>query len=214
MGYKMRLLELFSGSGSVGRIFEKANWDVVSIDINPKFNPTICCSILDLAIDKWEPGHFDYIHASPPCCEYSQAHTGNARNLERGDMLAIYSLHLIDALRPRWFTLENRQSGKLKTRPFMQALPYADAAYCMYSEWGYKKLTRIWHNIPGLTLEVCNGHCSNMAYNGNGRLVHRCSAQKGPSRGTAQDRCFTSEELYRIPPALVETILHAINAAM
>ena len=149
--YKMRLLELFSGTGSVGRVFEQAGWEVVSVDINPKFNPTICCSVIEIPLDKWPPGYFDYIHASPPCCEYSIAHTGSTRDMEAGDMLAIYALQLIELLQPRWFTLENPQSGQLKSRPFMQGLPYADVAYCMYG-FPYRKRTRIWNNVPGLTL--------------------------------------------------------------
>ena len=96
----------------------------------------------------------------------------------------------------------------------MQDLPFSDAAYCMYSDWGYRKRTRVWHNIPGLKLMDCNGDCPSMALNDKGRLVHRTSAQKGPSRGTAQDRCFKTEELYRIPSSLLELVLQAIEAAM
>ena len=40
-----RLLELFCGTKSVGRAFEAAGWEVVSLDIVSKFEPTILCDI-------------------------------------------------------------------------------------------------------------------------------------------------------------------------
>ena len=52
-----RLLELFCGTKSVGRAFEAAGWEVVSLDIVSKFEPTILCDIRS-----WDyatfPGHF------------------------------------------------------------------------------------------------------------------------------------------------------------
>ena len=101
-----RILELFSGTGSIGRVFERAGWEVISVDILPSCAghvPTLCMSVLDIELDRWPEKYFDMIWASPPCGEYSIAHTGNARDLEKGDMLAIYSLHLIRMLQPRFF---------------------------------------------------------------------------------------------------------------
>ena len=40
------VLELFSGTGSIGRAFEKLGWNVTSVDINPRFNPTHVADIL------------------------------------------------------------------------------------------------------------------------------------------------------------------------
>ena len=40
-----RLLELLCGTKSVGRAFEAAGWEVVSLDIVSKFEPTILCDI-------------------------------------------------------------------------------------------------------------------------------------------------------------------------
>ena len=65
----MRLLELFAGTGSVGRAFRDQGWEVVGLDINPGHE--IKCDIM-----LWNPAtyprdHFDCIHASPPFTEYS-----------------------------------------------------------------------------------------------------------------------------------------------
>ena len=41
------LLELFSGTGSVGRAFDALGWDDISVDIDPKANATYTCGIAD-----------------------------------------------------------------------------------------------------------------------------------------------------------------------
>ena len=56
-----RLLELFSGTGSMGRAFEELGWEVTSLDVDSKASPTICADICS-----WEPlpkGYFDMIWA-------------------------------------------------------------------------------------------------------------------------------------------------------
>ena len=50
----MRLLELFSGTGSVGRAFEALGWEVTSLDLEGE--PTIKCDILDWDHTAFPPG--------------------------------------------------------------------------------------------------------------------------------------------------------------
>ena len=77
----MRLLELFSGAGSVGRAFRAKGWEVTSVDSDPKAEPTICQDIMT-----WEPGGaYDMIWATPVCTEYSRAMTSRPRDLEARD---------------------------------------------------------------------------------------------------------------------------------
>ena len=94
-----RLLELFSGTGSIGRAFAARGWEVVSVDLDPKFQPTICCDVMEL--DEAALGHFDFVWASPVCTEYSRALTKRPRNLEAGDRLVLRTLEIIENLRPR-----------------------------------------------------------------------------------------------------------------
>ncbi len=61
------LLELFSGTGSMGRAFRARGWQVTSVDIDPRALPTICCDIMELELgDVLESGEVDLIWASPP----------------------------------------------------------------------------------------------------------------------------------------------------
>ena len=59
----------------MGRAFERKGWEIISVDLDAKSEPTICCNILNIELDRWPAHHFDVIHASPPCTFYSQART-------------------------------------------------------------------------------------------------------------------------------------------
>ena len=63
----MKILELFSGTKSISKAFPDA--EVVSVDTDPTFDPTFVCDIMDFDYTQFDS--FDYIHASPPCTEYS-----------------------------------------------------------------------------------------------------------------------------------------------
>ena len=66
----MILLELFSGTQSVGKVFKEKGWEVISLDIMKKFNPTINTDILIWEGYKELP-EIDMIWASPPCNSFS-----------------------------------------------------------------------------------------------------------------------------------------------
>ena len=114
-----RLLELFCGTKSIGRAFEAAGWEVVSLDIVSKFEPTILCDIRSWDYTTFPPGHFDMVWASPVCTEYSRALTMRPRRLEEGDVLVLRALEIMAHFDPLMWVIENPATGLLKTRPFM-----------------------------------------------------------------------------------------------
>jgi site-specific DNA-cytosine methylase len=202
----MRLLELFSGTGSVrkavGHLFE----EIVSIDILQKFEPTEVADILKWNYKKYPVGHFDAIWASPPCTEYSallNARPDRPRNLELADNIVQRTIEIIEYFNPdKWF-IENPKTGMLKDREFMLGVPFVDVDYCMYSDWGYKKQTRIWTNVEYIG-KVCNRACTNMRGTKHMKSVGNSSYRA--KVGSETDYTVRLANRYRIPEKLVHEL--------
>jgi len=62
----MRALEVFCGTKSVSKALP-SDWEVVSVDVLAKFQPTILADVATWDFESAFPsGHFDYIHLSRP----------------------------------------------------------------------------------------------------------------------------------------------------
>lgn len=98
----LRVLDLFSGSGSASRAHAVRGWDVVRVDNG---EGTACDIRADLAT--WQPPAepFDLIWASPPCTLLSTA--SRKRDVETGLVLVDAAIRIIRAVRPRWWVIEN-----------------------------------------------------------------------------------------------------------
>ena len=202
----MKLLELFSGSGSIGAVFSQRGWSVTSLDLDPKTEADIHENILTWDFATYPPGFFDVVWASPCCTQYSCARTSAAtpRNLDLADSLVKRSLEIIDYFQPRVWFVENPTTGLLKTRPFMHGLPCVDLDYCCYCNWGYRKRTRLWTN-SGFVGRLCGGPgvCPNI----EGKR-HRSTAQQGRNKTPTglHGEIHSTRAPYRIPPALCEEL--------
>lgn len=100
-------------------------------------------------------------------------------------------LEMIDYFQPNKWIIENPRTGLLKSRDFMNDLPFVDVDYCRYCDWGYKKQTRLWTNIP-FNGRKCNKNCGNMIGN-----RHKIDVSIHKHK---LDR-------YRVPPQLIQEVL-------
>ena len=203
-----RLLELFSGTGSVRKAVGNRFEEVISIDILQKFNPTECCDILTWDYTKFPPGYFDCIWASPPCTEYSTVKRNGKMNqdLDFADSIVQRTLAILAYFNPtKWF-IENPQTGMLKDRDFMLGIPFYDVDYCRFSDWGYKKRTRIWTNVS-YEDKLClgAGECQNM----EGKY-HRVSlGGQGRKKPHVYKKVSAEDVVYRIPERLIKELFDA-----
>jgi hypothetical protein len=200
----MRLLELFCGTKSIGKVFERNGWDVVSVDILKEFNPTYCQSLLDLDLRLDLAGKFDVIWASPPCTTFSIAavshHWKNGVPSDErvvGNALLSKTLEIINLKQPKYWFIENPR-GMMRKLPIMQYLPKQTVSYCQYGDTRMKP-TDIWTNCDDwLPKSICK----------NGDSCHE-SAPRGAKTGTQGLK--GSRDRSVIPEGLVVEIYHAVT---
>ena len=155
-----RALDLFCGRKSAGRVLEKNGYQVVSLDLDPRRCPTICCDILEWDFrNAYPPEYFDIIAASPPCTEYSMAMNRRPRNLELADEIVKCTLEVIKYFAPRLWWIETPRTGMLARRDFMMGFPFLDVDYCQFENLGYQKPTRFFGSphLGELAPVLCDG---------------------------------------------------------
>ena len=206
--HKKRLLDLFSGYGSVSEIFQERGYEVITVDIDPLFQATLQVNILEWEYWKDFPAqHFDVIAVSPPCTEFSLAMTRRPRQLVYADELVLKGLEIVRYFEPKFWFMKNPRTGLLKGRPYMKGYAYVDVDYCCFSDWGYKKPTRIWGTREVGLLEnvLCDGHtCPNMQLHPDGVWGHLERLGRTPSIGRKK---LQGKSTYRIPRGVIEYVM-------
>lgn len=157
----MLLLEIFSGTGSVGRVAKSLGFEVISLDLA---GADINTDILEWdykGVD-WVPS---FICCSPPCCTYSSLN--NLSKLRRNDRdwktalpltpraqlgtdLLYRTLDIIDYFLSKnkdlkW-VIENPAMGCMNNDQRMKSLYSEVTSYNQFGDTRYKP-TRIWSNF-------------------------------------------------------------------
>ena len=205
-----KMLDLFCGTKSMAKAFERAGWETYTVDWEPSFDPTLCCDINTLTIEKIIElcgGVPDFVHLSPDCSSYSVAAISHHRqkNKETGNLDPIsdyaqfcdktnsYIIDLIvNQLKPKFYTIENPRSGMRKMN-FVKNLPRYTTTYC---QWGDTRMkpTDIWTNLPNPNFPCCK----------NGDKCHE-PAPRGSQTGTQGIK--GSRDRSRIPDKLCDYIV-------
>jgi DNA (cytosine-5)-methyltransferase 1 len=86
---KPRLLDLFCGAGGCSVGYDRAGFDVVGVDMNPKLAKNYPFELVVADAMTYPLDGFDAVHASPPCQAYSQsAQSQRNAGKEYPDLLA------------------------------------------------------------------------------------------------------------------------------
>lgn len=198
------MLELFSGTGSVGKVAEEMGMTVISLDRDMQAD--LQCDIMDWDYKELPRHTFDIIWASPPCTEYSMAKTCGIRDIIGANNVVKRTLDIIEYFKPKYWMIENPQTGLLKDQPFMYAIPYNDLDYCKYG-MPYRKRTRIWNNVDHWQPRpLCRKDCDSMNITRTRHIQEAQQAGSTPERRETQ-QVFKTSELYRVPAELVREIL-------
>ena len=191
-----KLLEIFSGTGSVGDVAKELGYVVISLDRDMEAD--IKTDIMNWDYKVFEPKAFDVIWASPPCTEYSRCKTTAPRDIEGANEIVQRTLDILKYFEPKYWMIENPQTGLLKDQLCMWGIPFKDIDYCKYG-LPYRKRTRIWNNVFSWEPKpLCCRDCNSM---NETKTRHEETAQRGPCKGQE-----TISELYRVPSELIAEI--------
>jgi hypothetical protein len=180
----MKVLELFAGSRSIGKVAEQFGWEVFSVDIEAFEGVDYVTDIMDF---NWANVPFipDVIWASPPCTSFSVASIGRHWNKDRTPKTdnAIKGINIVkktlDIIKlytwnnpSLYYYIENPR-GMLRKMDFMPNDFRKTVTYCQYGD-SRMKPTDIWtNNSNWISKEPCK----------NGSPCH-VSAPRGSRTGT------------------------------
>lgn len=217
---RKKLLELFAGSRSIGKVAEQLGFDVFSVDWENYDGINLVADIGKMTVDD-VPFTPDVVWASPDCTTYSIAacstHRTNtvepksdyAKRCDETNMHFIDLIHQLKEKNPSLVYFIENPRGMLRHMPFMKERSRKTVWYCKYGDERAKP-TDIWTNSETW---VPRPMCKNYKYDKDGSIIdrhcHHHSARRGAKTGT-QGR-DGSYERSKIPFDLCREILESVS---
>jgi hypothetical protein len=207
----MKVLELFAGSRSVGKVAEEMGFEVFSVDINNFENIDYVVDILDFDVDNI-PFVPDVIWASPPCTYFSVAsighhwnknHTPKTKEAILGLKILNKTLSIIKQFPQSKFFIENPRG---KMRRIIKGINRTTVTYCSYGD-DRMKPTDIWSNNIKDIFTNDGWSPKPICFNGN-KKCHHDPAPRGSKTGTQGLK--NNYERSKIPTQLIKEILLSI----
>jgi site-specific DNA-cytosine methylase len=167
----MRILDLFSGSGSIKKYFkEKENVEVISLDFCKKYKPDILVDIMEWGYKEYPIGYFDIIIAGPECKIFSnlqytwigrkwrdQEHLQEEQ--KKNSIFINKTIEIIEYFNPKYYFIENPLHSKIwnyvENENYLNDFIIVD--YCAFG-FNYKKPTKFLTNLKKKNKRcVCTG---------------------------------------------------------
>tara|TARA_R110000868_G_scaffold227137_1_gene480148 strand:+ start:210 stop:866 length:657 start_codon:yes stop_codon:yes gene_type:complete len=212
----MKVLELYAGSRSIGRIAEKKGHEVCSVDIKQfgKIDIIKDCEFLTFEDLPFIP---DMIWSGTPCTTYSLAGISHHRNIDRSaksefakkcDRMNKNNIKLIKELliiNPKlvWY-IENPRAV-LRKMDFMKGLNRTTITYCSFGDTRMKP-TDIWSNNIYDIFNLEGWKPKPICFNGNIKCHHE-PAPRGSKTGTQGLK--NNHERSKMPEQLCIEIIEA-----
>lgn len=148
---KCTVVDLCCGLKGFSQAFADAGWKVVTVDIEPKFNPTV---IADITAIDWLQFKRDYLDdkspdvllASPPCERFSIAcPEWPKKGIKKAMEVVGACFEAVTILKPKYWLIENPR-GRLR---WFLGTPKQTIRYSDFDlSYPVNKLTDLWGNIP------------------------------------------------------------------
>ena len=177
----LKLLELFKGTGSVGKVAKRMGMEVMSIDILDKYLPDITADILEWDYKKFhdETGFTpDLIWASPPCNTFStlayplkerntKTATPYSKRAKQGTAILHRTIEIIEYFKkqnPKLLYVIENPRAMMRFDKKIEKVPFRDTTlYCLYNDPVRRKPTDFFNNVD-LNLKSTDTPCPQKEY--------------------------------------------------